>query len=290
MYWCSHVPVSPQAVVRRLALTTPAASMVVKRRFKRPSFTADARSFSARAIIGSPARPLTARLCRARLPAALAVGPPTRGRDALHSLLNTPRLPTAALHDLDSIFLLYHALKPRLASAQQRTAAYSTLAPCRCARTCSAQPFSSRHLPCTVLLARPLHASRRPLRAACRPLRSEYLATLGKMGASCPLRPARLSRGAARKRRTSSTQASQFFYREHLSVRGVCVEEPLTDGRFPPRCAGPARSPSTWVVQTAEALSSVDFALPSAGGVLEYRRANALTACLTLEPSFLVGD
>ncbi len=31
-------------------------------------------------------------------------------------------------------------------------------------------------------------------------------------------------------------------------------------------------------------------ALPSAGGVLEYRRANALTSCLTLEPSSLTAD
>ena len=64
------------------------------------------------------------------------------------------------------------------------------------------------------------------------------------------------------------------FYREHLEpLRNVRLEEMLC-----------------WLIQTGEAVPSVDFDLPSAGGVLEYRRANALTSCLTLEPSSLTAD
>ena len=78
--------------------------------------------------------------------------------------------------------------------------------------------------------------------------------------------------------------AVQALYLEHMSpVRGLRVEELLC-----------------WLIQTGEALllqqlpsvplPSVDLALASSGNVLDFPRANALTACLTLEPSILTHE
>ncbi len=72
--------------------------------------------------------------------------------------------------------------------------------------------------------------------------------------------------------------AVQALYLEHMSpVRGLRVEELLC-----------------WLIQTGEALlqqlPSVDLALPSSGNVLDFHSANALTACLTLEPSILTHE